>query len=415
MARSIENGRWNATFRPGGLVRFFGTGVITAWLGAWVVGEAYAAGILLASLGVPGGAAWLNLLGLLAGRIAPALAERLAWRDFPTPANADTFALAFITTWIAVWTVAGLVAAWQLLRLHASEDRVEWDDSGVTVHRRVGPFRARKTWRAERIEHVSLGRSDRTLTLHTTRGARVLTEWGSKAERAAVCEEVRAAFGLAAAEGTRRRMGKRAEAKPRDRRKPALKLIRGAGARAGAGPPAGWVALPAEDGATRLVRDPAARRARVLGAWTATAALAAAAVTAYGSGAMDVGWAPEVALAALAILAIVLAAGRSAWLTFADTEIVVRPRAIEVCPGLRASRVLDPVRFSVEHSTDSDGDDWFELHARAGFEHVVLERRMNESEPVLALAHWLARQSAAPLDLGRGVADLGDEPMARAA
>jgi hypothetical protein len=122
-------------------------------------------------------------------------------------------------------------------------------------------------------------------------------------------------------------------------------------------------------------------------------------------------------LTALVLVSGLLAAG-SVWLTFGGTEIVVREGEVEVRRGflgLSSIRTLEAVRLSVEHTTDSDGDDWFELQARSGGERVTLDLRMNESWRVLELARWIAEQSRSPLDLGRGVEDAEDHPEARAA
>lgn len=427
MERSIEDGRWNATFRPRRLVRFSATAFLAAWFCLWAVGEIYAIGILSASLGLPGGQALLNLLGLLGGALVPAVAERMAWREFPSPANAGPFELFFIASWLTVWTLAGLMAAWQVLRLHASEDRVEWDDQGVALLRRVGPFRSRRSWRAEQIEHVSLSRSDRALLLHTARATRVLTEWGSRPERSAVRDELRQVLGLPQAEPGRARGraadaaragGERthAAAKPRPAarggRRPVLTLVKGTRA------PAGWAASPLADGGTRLVRDPAARLVRAAAAWTAMAACAAATTFLSGGGLDMLPGALLGPLQAAGVLVSGLLAAGGVWLTFVGTEILVREGAVEVRRGflgLRSIRTLESVRLSVEHTTDSDGDDWFELQARSGGERLTLDLRMNESRPVLELARWIAGKSGSPLDLGRGVEDAEDETQARAA
>ena len=50
--RSVDGGRWTATFRPGRRARLFGTSFLALWLCVWAAGEAFALGILLASLGV---------------------------------------------------------------------------------------------------------------------------------------------------------------------------------------------------------------------------------------------------------------------------------------------------------------------------------------------------------------------------
>ena len=223
MERSIQGGRWAATFRPGRRVRFFATAILIPWLVLWGVGETVAVAILLASLDLPGGAALLGLLGEMARAAVPELVARYAWREVPGAGAAGPLALSFIASWLAIWTLAGIAALHQLMRLHASEDRVEWDGAGIEVHHRTGPFRARRSWRTDQIEHLSLSRSDRALLLHTARATHVLTPWGSKRQRAAVRDEIQRAL----------KTSTRALAKP-----------------AGPEPPRGWVASPASGGGT---------------------------------------------------------------------------------------------------------------------------------------------------------------------
>lgn len=376
MERSIRGGRWAAAFRPGRRVRFFATAILVPWLGLWGVGEALAVSILLASLDLQGGAAMLGWFGELARSASPELVARYAWREVPGSSSAGPLALSFIASWLAIWTLAGIAALHQMVRLHASEDRIEWDGAGIEVHHRTGLFRARRSWRTDQIEHLSLSRSDRALLLHTARATHVLTPWGSKRQRAAVRDEIQGAL----------RTRARALAKP-----------------AGPEPPPGWMASPAAAGGTRLVR---ARRGAV--AWLAIGTLAVAAGIARVSGALDLKWLPYadgVLIAAVAALAAVAFAA-SAWQAFGGTEIVVRKGEIEIRRGPLAggsSETLKPFRLSVGHSVDDDGDDWFELQVRSGDRHRAIDRQMNDSERVLLLTRWIADRSGAGIDVGRGV------------
>ena len=379
MERSIQGGRWAATFRPGRRVRFFATAILVPWLVLWVLGEALAAAILLASLDLPGGTALLGLFGEFARTAAPDLVARYAWREIPGPGSASPLALSFIGAWLAIWTLAGIVALQQIVRLHASEDRLEWDGAGIEVLHRTGPFRSRRSWRADQIEHLSLSRADRALLVHTRRATHALTPWGTKRQRAAVCDEIRRAL----------RSPGRALAKP-----------------AGAEPPRGWVSSPAGEGGTRLRRD-LGRRAPL--AWFATGTLAAAAAIAWSNGSLDVAWLPVAGGGAVAAAAAVaLATAASARYSFGGTEVVFRKGEIEFRRGplaWGARETLKPFRLYVGHTTDDDGDDWFELQARSGDRHRAIEREMNDSETVLLLARWLADRSGADLDIGRGVVE----------
>jgi hypothetical protein len=107
----------------------------------------------------------------------------------------------------------------------------------------------------------------------------------------------------------------------------------------------------------------------------------------------------------------VLAIAASAWHSFGGTGIVVRKGEIEFQRGPLAGgarETLKPFGLSVGHTTDDDGDDWFELQARSGDRHRTIDRDMNDSETVLLLARWIADRSGASIDLGRGVETGGE-------
>ena len=151
----------------------------------------------------------------------------------------------------------------------------------------------------------------------------------------------------------------------------------------------------------------AIRRRQAAVAWSVTVGLAAFAAWTFGRDYLQGAWGVGEALAAVAatVVLVVLAAG-SAWLSHGGTDFLVRPGELEIRRryfAQRSSQKLKPLRLRVEHSTDSDGDDWFDLQARAGESRRTIERRMNESEDVLQLARWIAEKSGAPLDVGRGV------------
>jgi len=383
MLRAIQGGRWTAMFRPRRRVAALASSLLAVWLCVWVIGEAFAAGMLLATLGVPAGARILEALGALGASVAPGLLARVAWIEPPGP-QSGPLGLTFVATWLAIWTLAGIVAAYQVMRLLSSEDHVAWDGSGLEVFRRVGPFRRRRAWRAAQIEHVSLSRSDHALLVHTPRATHALTEWGSKAERAAVRDEIR-------------------------------RVLKSGVHTKAVGPliPEGWTASPSGHEAMLLARDPAARRGQVAAAWLATVALGAAAVAAWQRGYLDVSLGlgeGAGTLAALVFLGACVAG--SAWLTWGGMRVLVRQGEIEFRSGPlmgRGAETLKKPRLTVEHTTDEDGDDWFELQARTGDRRRTIYRRMNEVESILQLARWIAGRTGAPLDLGRGVAEYEQE------
>jgi hypothetical protein len=214
----------------------------------------------------------------------------------------------------------------------------------------------------------------------------VLTEWGSKAERAAVRDEIQKV------------------------------LKSGAATRAvGPGIPPDWAASPAGEGAVLLART--GRRGRVVAAWCATGALAVGAYFAWQRGYLDVSWGLGEGAGALAALLFLCAcAAGSAWLSLGGARVVVRKGQIEFRSLAGGSNeTLRKPKLAIEHTTDEDGDDWFELQARSGERRRTIDRRMNEAERILQLARWIAERSEAPLDLGRGVAEYERAGETRAA
>jgi hypothetical protein len=156
-----------------------------------------------------------------------------------------------------------------------------------------------------------------------------------------------------------------------------------------------------------MVRDPGARRARAALSWAVTIALGALAVTAWSRGDLDaIPGLGEAAAALVALLVLGACAALSVWLSLGGTRIALREGEIEFRPSPltgRAVAIFDEVRLAVEHTTDDDGDDWFELQARSRGERRTIDRRMNEPDRILGLARWIAERCGAPLDLGRGV------------
>src|SRR5262249_61615503 len=96
MVRSIEGGRWTATFRPGRRVRIMGGGFFALWLVLWAVGEAFGLGVLLASLGLRAGPRLLHAFTSVGASLAPLLKERVAWREIPGSQNSCPLRLVFL-------------------------------------------------------------------------------------------------------------------------------------------------------------------------------------------------------------------------------------------------------------------------------------------------------------------------------
>lgn len=361
---TFESGRWSVEFRPRGAGRYLGAGFLAVWLCGWAAGEVFALGALLAM----GGSV-----------VAPDALRELGLGRVQAPEGGAWFAIVFLLVWVSFWTVGGIAAMRELLRLLWTSDRIAWDGAGIELVQRVGPFASRRTWSAAEVRDVTLRRPRRNLEILTARGAVALTALGTRDELARLRDLLRGALGL----------GTRAAAPP------------------GAVLPAEWEAEPADDGSLRLVRPRAARRRGATIAWVVTGALALLAGFAFLAPRMNGEPVPGGAGAAgFAALVIAVLGLGSAWLSHGGSEIRVRHGALTFRRwflGREWVETLEPARLEIERSTDGDGDEWLALRARLGRRSRVIERRMNDPDPVLALGRWIASRASVPLDLPRGL------------
>ena len=105
------------------------------------------------------------LLYMIARLAAPGLIEHLP-TTLGTPGGLGGLGImAFLTVWLLFWTIGGYAAMRELLRLLWSEDGVSWDSTGVTLDRRVGPFRSRRSLAAAEVREVRLHAHDRALVI----------------------------------------------------------------------------------------------------------------------------------------------------------------------------------------------------------------------------------------------------------
>nr|MCU0254227.1 hypothetical protein [Acidobacteriota bacterium] len=127
LERSTEG--LTARLAPRGPGRFAGAGFLAVWLTFWAVGEAFA--IVFLARGAwwlltgrpsgdgPGGPGSLGLGGVLA-------------------------LSAFLSVWLALWTLGGVLAGRELLRLLWSEQRLTAGPRGLERLERIGPFVGRR-------------------------------------------------------------------------------------------------------------------------------------------------------------------------------------------------------------------------------------------------------------------------------
>jgi hypothetical protein len=360
--RTIEG--WRLTLKSTGAGRYASAAFLAFWLCGWAVGEAFALWMLIR-----------GAIALLTG--APPEAGHA-----PLPVGPAVIAGLFLLAWLTLWTVGGLAAIGELLRLLWGEDRIEFASGRLTVTWFRGPFRSTRHFERDQIRRVTLVGRD-LLALETVRGRFDLSGLGTRAERVEGARALRAEMGL--------------------QELPA----------AAAAIPPGWEEIITPEGERALVAELARRRiqARVAGG----AALALAAVTF--AVARESLQRVDLAIAALILLAFTgglaasalwLARGRWEW-RIGSGRLTLRRRY-----GAALRDVFEARRLVIEMSSDSDGDAWYQLDAydaagpptpapirwrtSTSKHRRTVARRMNDASAVRDLGAWLARASGLPLE-----------------
>jgi len=208
-----------------GIGRFFSAAFLVVWLAGWAVGEAFAL--------------WFLAVG----------ARALVTGQPPEPGRASLrpeLALPvglFLLFWLSLWTLGGVMAGRELLRILFGRDRIRLGDAALEIEHSYGLFRLR-----EELPRVELRRFYRkprgaALCVETTCGMTELTRLGTPAERAELEQTLNAAIHLAAQPA------------------PAGAL------------PTGWCELSSLERDSVLVKDPASRRKQAWTSWIVCAFL----------------------------------------------------------------------------------------------------------------------------------------------
>lgn len=367
----LVDGRETMTLQPRGAGRFAGAAFLSLWLCGWLLGETFAL---------------TALLGTLLATFAPAVIESwgLAGR-VPAAGGGGAFVLVFLSVWLTFWTMGGLAAMRELLRMLAARDRVRVGGGVVELDQRLGPFRHRSEVPVDGIRRVVLDRRRRAVTLDTADGPVVVTELGTPEERMALAAWLRGALGIP-------RAGIVAGA-PHADRSDAL--------------PVGWESEPDPDGAGVLLRRAAPVRrsqsALLFGiAAVAGAAFLATVVPALRAGATLrlFGALPALFVgAAFAIGALYLraggrvlavGAGRVEERRFVVDRWRVRPCAVSV--------------LALELQRDSDGDERHRLVAH-GERTLPVAASPHGAAELLQLGRWLAPRLGVRFDVPETLAD----------
>lgn len=346
--------------KPDGMARFAPAAFITVWLCCWALGE-------------------VKVLGLLGnGAIALLTGHELNGNPSRLQAAPALGVGAFLLVWVTFWTIGGIAAMAELLRLVSSEETLSLDGDTIVIARRRGPFTWFQRLPRNAVRRVRVAPRRRMLVLETDRKSIEFAPVQSPADESQALDALRSALQLAAPDGS-------------------VAL------------PDGWEETLTPEGERVVIRDTKIRRrqAFVL-AGMATVAWAAALAFAW------LGTLSEQAIGP-AIIATVLAAGLGsfAWWLWAgrqeikcgDGEVIVRRRWRGRVRDLYEARRLDLVTRA-----DSDGDVWYRLEAISNapldargtrkYRTRVLASAMNDPFEPRALGAWLAAHGGVPFDGG---------------
>jgi hypothetical protein len=348
---------WEARLKIGGLGRFPGAAFLAVWLIGWVIGEGFALWILL-----------LGAWALLTGRPPE------PGRPLLTPAAALPVGL-FLLFWLSFWTLGGVLAAREFLRLLFGRDRILARPDGLEVNQSCGLFRSREQWQRDELRRFYRKPSRGALCVETTRGTTELTRLGTLADRAELEQRLNAEFQLSA--------------------KPSLD-----GAL-----PAGWCEISSPERDTVLVKDPAVRRKQAIVAWTVCALVSSVALYLVAASPKQPSlWAMALICAAFAGLigwgAVWLSLGRAEW-KFGERRLILQRRFGQDC-----TPQFEAVSLELEEDNSGDGGPSYPLTAvaaaarpswyRTGRHRRVIFSPSHDPTEARNLGRWLSQRCQMP-------------------
>ena len=172
------------SLRSCGPMRFVGAGFLLFWLCGWLAGECFALWFLGNGLvAVMSGSPFLS--GKSPVQLGPAIAVG-----------------GFLLLWLGLWTVGGIAAIREFLRLVAGEDRLSAEGGGLTVVHRRGPFQSRREYPRDTLRRLYLTPGGCALAVDSSRGAIELSRLGSLEERDNAAKTLRSELGLSDSDAT---------------------------------------------------------------------------------------------------------------------------------------------------------------------------------------------------------------------
>ena len=183
MAVEHTSDGWRLTLKSSGGARFLHGGFLAFWLCGWLVGEALVSWILIT-----------GAVALLTGK-PPGPGQE------PLEAGPAVMTGAFLLLWLTLWTVGGIAAASEMLRLLWGEDRITVLGGRLDVVWMRGPFHRARVFERDAIRRIATAGGEDRLVLETAAGSVELSRLGSRHERREGATALRVELGLSEALG----------------------------------------------------------------------------------------------------------------------------------------------------------------------------------------------------------------------
>jgi hypothetical protein len=315
-------------FRPRGAGRFVQAAFLSIWLVAWAVGEAFALFLL-------GHGIW----ALWTGSPAMGHAEPLGW-------GVALAVGSFLVVWLSLWTLGGVMAMEEWLRLVWARHRLRVSPDGLELTRQLGPWITTRRLLRGDIRRIYVTPYRAVLTAETASGVVELTDLGRP-------EELQAAEGFL-----------RAALQLRDEDTLAIPSV----------PPAGWqeIVIPRDQRA--LVQDLKTRHTQALLLSGVAAVVSLVAWLVLREALRD----PDLlAVAAMLCVAAAWLVWKAIWLHRGRKEWRLEPGRLVLQRrfGNRVTAVLgEATALELTERADTDGDRWYQLEA-VGQQSAAKRRR----------------------------------------
>jgi hypothetical protein len=340
------------SFRPAGFGRYVVAAFLAVWLAGWLVGEVFALGALVA------------IVASLIGAFPESLPSSIVGADI-VKTSGVTFVILFLLVWLTFWTFGGVAALTHAMRSIAGEDLIALTPSGFEVVRRAGPFRRRLRFDREGIRRIRTRAHDGALMIDAASGTRVLTSYGSRAERGELAAWLNGHLHLPAA---------------------------GAADAPGMIPRTWEVRTEADVTYIRKSR----RRDRVIRAIIASIL----------TGAIAIAWRASLDAATgfnlpAFVLTLLVAAG-ALLTTWSRREWIVRRGEATLRWSVAVwtwERTFQHAHLYVTHSVDGDSDSHYELVITDARGSRTVHSQANDSGEVVDVAHWLADRTGFQLSI----------------